>query len=99
MDQWLKRDGLSKELSSASVSTYVTDVNESRCLMRPSIGIPRTTGTANNGSSDFCVSLWFTYAGLEITLEVVRVCCNEFLPNISVLPARLRMHRDTDHRE
>lgn len=62
------------------------------------LDVPKTAA-ANNGNNVICVFHWFTYAGHEISLEAACILCIEFLPNISVLPAKLPKHRDTFHPE
>ena len=47
--------------------------------------------------SDSCFSLGFAYTGDEIAPDDLCVLCNEVLPNRSMLPARRRGYRDTNH--
>jgi hypothetical protein len=100
MDQWLQRCSLSKQSRTAAVITGVTAVKiESQCFTSPSnigsYGTPESSKKRKYSDSYF--SLGFTYTGDESAPDVLCVLCNEVLPNSSVLPARRRGYRDTNH--
>jgi hypothetical protein len=100
MDRWLQRGSLSKQSRTAAVSTGVTDVkSESQCFTSPSnIGSYGTpVSSTKRKYSDSYFSLGFTYTGDESAPDVLCVLCNEVLPNSSMLPARRRGYRDTNH--
>jgi hypothetical protein len=100
MDQWLKRGGLSKQSSTAVLSTGVTDVvsRSQGCTSPSNIGSSRIAGISTKRMyNDCCLSLGFMYAGGEIAPDNLRVLCNKVLTNSSMLPAKLRGHRDVNH--
>jgi hypothetical protein len=76
MDQWLKRGSLSKQSSTATVSTGVTDiVSESQCFTSPSsIGSSRTAESSKKTKyNDSYLSLGLMYTGDEIAPDALCV--------------------------
>lgn len=96
-----KRGSFSKQSSTITVSTGV--VSESRRFTSPSsIGTYRTTEVLPNGSTMIPICRWgctCSPTGDEIDPDALRVSCNKVLPNSSMLPAKPRRHRVTNHPE
>jgi hypothetical protein len=100
MDQWLKSSSLSKQSSTTTASASVTDaVSESQRFTSPSsIGSSRIAESSKKrkyNASHF--SLGFMYTGDEIAPDALCALCNKVLSHSSMLPEKLRRHRDTNH--
>jgi hypothetical protein len=100
--QWLKRRSLRKQSRTTSLSTHVTDVvsKPQPYASPPSIGSSRSVESSTKRKySDSYFSLGFTNTGEGIAREAICVSCNEVQSDSSMLPAKLRLHRDTNHSE
>jgi hypothetical protein len=100
LDRWLQRGSLSKHSSTATASASVTDVvSESQRFASPSsISSSRIAESSKKRKyNDSYLSLGFTYAGDEIAPDALCALSNKVLSNGSMLPAKFRRHRDTNH--
>jgi hypothetical protein len=98
VDRWLKRGTLSKESSATTVTTGVTDAVSESKRFSSSSGIDSSRIAESSKKlrySDSYLSLGCTHTGDEIAPDGLCVLCNNVLPNSSMLPAKLRRHRDT----
>jgi len=99
MDHWLERG--SKQYSATKVRTGVTDdVSRSQKVLRrrPASASSRTAESSKNWSTnDSYLYPGFTYTGEETAPDALCVLGNKALRDISMLPAKLDIHRDTSH--